>query len=248
MTHKILAKYESKAGRLEISAQADAADIFIYGVIDSSNWWGDEVLPQDVASALQSLPSTMPISIHVNSPGGDVFAGMAMYALLARHKGPKTSYIEGLAASMGSIIPLVAERRLITRGSMIMIHQARISTRNATSADLRSKADLLDKINADVIDIYEAKSNLKNVAELIGPGNDIWYNADEAKAAGFVDEIEGELEVAACLCGDTAIINGIEVNWRQYQNAPRLPEVLPTQAVDYKIAARMRELDIIYRR
>lgn len=247
---RTLVMYESKLGRFEISAQASEADIFIYGVIDSTEWWGDEVLPQHVAAALQGLPNNIPLNIHVNSPGGSVFAGMAIYALLDRHKGPKTSYIEGLAASMGSVIPLVAEKRYIARGSMYMIHQARSSIRNAIAVEMRRSADLLDKINGEMSDIYKAKSNLDNIDKLLADGADVWYTADEAKAAGFVDEIEGELEVAACLQGDIAIINGVEVNWKQFANAPALPKVDSPAAVDYsvKIAARLRELELINRR
>jgi len=247
---RTLAKFESKKGRFEISAQANEADIYIYGVIDSTEWWGDEVLPQHVAAALQTLPSTMPLNIHVNSPGGNVFAGMAIYALLDRHAGQKTSYIEGLAASMGSVIPLVADKRYIARGSMYMIHQARGTVRQAIASEMRRYADLLDKLNGEMGSIYKAKSKLDNIDELLGSGTDVWYTADEAKAAGFVDSIEGELEVAACLLGDTAIINGVEVDWRQFSNAPSLPKVGSPEAVDfgYKAAARRRELELKFRR
>jgi Protease subunit of ATP-dependent Clp proteases len=225
------------------------AELLIYGEISSFQFWGDETTPKEVDDMLKAIGDVKELTVRINSPGGEVFAGMAIYSMLKRHSATVTAYIDGLAASIASVIPLAADKIVMMRGAMYMIHKPSVTVWGATADKLRQQAELLDKIEGEMRGLYSAKTGKSDeeIAEILAQG-DVWYTADEAVAAGFVDEIEGELEVAACLRGDTAIINGVEVNWRQFQNAPRLPEVESPEAVDYKIAARMRELELKYRR
>lgn len=225
------------------------AELLIYGEISSFQFWGDETTPKEVDDMLKAIGDVSELTVRINSPGGEVFAGMAIYSMLKRHSATVTAYIDGLAASIASVIPLAADKIVMMRGAMYMIHKPTSSVWGATSDKLRAQADLLDKIEGEMRSLYSAKTGMSDeeIAEILAAG-DTWYTADEAKAAGFVDEIEGETAVAARLKGDIAIINGVEVNWRQFQNAPPLPEVESPEAVDYKIAARMRELELKYRR
>ncbi|MBO9598640.1 MAG: Clp protease ClpP [Cohnella sp.] len=223
------------------------AELLIYGEISSFAFWGDEVTPKEVNDILNAIGNVDELSVRINSPGGEVFAGMAIYSMLKRHPANVTAYIDGLAASIASVIPLAANKIVMMRGGMYMIHRPWGGVRQATSDKLRAQADLLDKIEGEMTALYSGKSGM--TAEQIGPllAAETWYTADEAKTAGFIDEIEGDSVIAASLRDDsTAIINGVEMNWRQFANAPPLPKVESPPAEDhsYKIAAQMRELEM----
>jgi ATP-dependent Clp protease protease subunit len=232
-----------------VKAAANKAELLIYGEISSFTFWGDEVTPKEVNDMLNAIGDVPELSVRINSPGGDVTAGMAIVAMLKRHSAYKTAYIDGLAASISSVIPLACDKVVMARGSLYMIHEAMSSIRMARASRLRREADLVDKINGEMIGFYSEKTGMdaETLATLLD--KETWYTADEAKAAGFIDEIEGELQVAACLRDDTAIINGVEVNWKQFSNAPSLPKVESPAAVDnsFKIAARNRELELKFR-
>jgi len=229
-----------------VKAKANKAELLIYGEISSFSFWGDEVTPKEVNEMLNAIGDVSELSVRINSPGGDVFAGMAIHSMLKRHSANVTAYIDGLAASISSVIPLAANKIVMPKGSLYMMHRPMGSARMMRSEGLRQRADLLDKIENEMTDLYSTKSGL--TAEQIKPllEAETWYSADEAKAAGFIDEIEGEMQAAACLQGDTAIINGVEINWRQFVNAPRLPKAESPAAVDYtfRSAARLRELQL----
>jgi len=230
-----------------VRAAANKAELLIYGEISSFSFWGDEVTPKEVNEMLNAIGDNVSeLTVRINSPGGDVFAGVAIHSMLKRHSANVTVYVDGLAASIASIIALAGNKIVMPKGSLLMIHRPMGSARMSRSEGLRQRADLLDKIENEMIDLYASKSGM--TAEQLKPllEAETWYTADEAKNAGFIDEVEGELEMAACLRDDTAIINGVEVNWKQFTNAPSLPKVASPAAVDnsFKIAARNRELQL----
>jgi ATP-dependent Clp endopeptidase proteolytic subunit ClpP len=233
-----------------VKAKANKAELLIYGEISSFAYWGDETTPKEVDDMLKAIGDVSELSVRINSPGGEVFAGMAIYSMIKRHPATVTAYIDGLAASISSVIPLAADKIVMMRGSMYMIHRPSGGVRGATSDKMRAQADLLDKIEGEMTALYSAKTGMSvdEIKPILASG-DTWYTADEAKASGFIDEIEGDSAIAACLRGDTAIINGIEVDWRQFKNAPSLPKVESPAAVDYtfKAAARERHLQLISR-
>lgn len=213
-----------------IKAAANKAELLIYGVIESEMFWGDEVTPKSVNDMLKAIGDNVSeINVRINSPGGDFFAGMAIHSMLKRHPANITAYIDGLAASISSVIPLAANKIIMPKGSMMMIHRPMSSMRMSRSEGLRQRADLLDKIESEMTDLYSGKSGLTAEQLKLLLEAETWYTAEEAKAAGFADEVEGELEVAACLRGDVAIINGVEVNWKQFSNAPQLPKAQDTR-------------------
>lgn len=232
-----------------IKAKSNKAELLIYGEISSFSYWGDEVTPKEVNDMLKEIGDVSELSVRINSPGGDVFAGMAIHSMLKRHSANITAYIDGLAASIASVIPLAANKIVMPKGAMYMIHEGMSTVRMARASKLRQSADLLDKINGEMIGIYSTKSGIDEDELKVLLDKETWYTADEAKSAGFIDEIEGEIQMAACLRDDTAIINGVEMNWKQFRNAPNLPKVESPAAVDYTFisAARKRHLELISR-
>ena len=106
----------------------DSADIYFYGDIvgnDGDKWWGnDDKCPSDVATLLKECENVSQLNIYVNSNGGDVFAGNAIYNMLKRHKAHKTVYVDGLAASIASVIVMAGDEIIMPANSYLMIHKA----------------------------------------------------------------------------------------------------------------------------
>lgn len=193
----------------------------LYGDIASSTWWGDEVTPKDFKADLDNLGDIQTLNIHINSDGGDVFAGQAIYSMLKRHSATKNVYIDGLAASIASLIAMAGDKIIMPANSMIMVHNPWTAAMG-NSNDFRKLADDMDKIRESMLAVYEAKTGMKQ--EDIIPLLDLetWMTAQDALDNGFCDEIEEEKQVAASLSGDFLNINGVNMDLKRFKNAPRL--------------------------
>ena len=99
----------------------DSADLLLYGPISESSWWGDEITPKQFADDLEALGDVSEINVRINSGGGDVFAGQAIHSMLKRHAANVTVYVDGLAASIASIIAMAGDTVVMPRGAMMMI-------------------------------------------------------------------------------------------------------------------------------
>jgi ATP-dependent Clp protease protease subunit len=157
-------------------------ELFIYDDIGPS--WAGMVSGDDVIRALALLGSG-PVNVRINSPGGSVFDGYAIYNSLKRHDGKVTTYNDGLAASAASIVFLAGEERLASSLSMVMIHEAAtIAFGNAE--DFVQVADLLKKINEQVAEVYAEVSG-KSKEEVLGMMNkETWLDYQESKSLSFV--------------------------------------------------------------
>ena len=168
----------------------ETADIYIF---DEIGTYG--VIAQDFISEIKGLKD-MPINLRINSLGGDVFDGMAMYNVIKRREAKTTVYIEGIAASIATIIALGADEVIMAENSLFMIHNAWGGT-SGEAKDMRKTAETLDKITSELTDIYVKKTGLSydTLAEMMD--EESWLNADEAFALGFVDTISDSIKVAA---------------------------------------------------
>ena len=137
-----------------------------------------------------------PMNIHINCVGGDVFDGMAIYNIIKKRTAETTVYIEGIAASMGSVIALAADNVVMAENSLFMIHNA-WGGAMGESKELKKTARLLEKISNEIADIYIKKTKLPydKVKEMMD--EETWLNADEALQLGFVDSISDAIKVAA---------------------------------------------------
>jgi len=137
-----------------------------------------------------------PINLHINCVGGDVFDGMAIYNILKKRKATTTVYIEGIAASMGSVIALAADEVIMAENSLFMIHNA-WGGAMGEAKEMRKTANLLEKISNEIADIYIKKTNLSfdKVKEMMD--EETWLNADEALELGFVDSVSDAIKIAA---------------------------------------------------
>jgi len=168
----------------------NSADIYIF---DEIGTYG--VTAQDFISEIKGLKD-MPINLRINSLGGDVFDGMAMYNVIKRRESKTTVYIEGIAASIATIIALGADEVVMAENSLFMIHNAWGGS-SGEAKDMRKTAETLDKITSELTDIYVKKTGLSYdaVAEMMD--EETWLNAEEAYKLRFIDTISDSIKVAA---------------------------------------------------
>jgi ATP-dependent Clp endopeptidase proteolytic subunit ClpP len=200
------------------------ATLRLYDPIDS--WGGDwGVSAKEFAKALDALPDdTAEIRLHVNSPGGEVYEGIAIMNQLRAHKAQVTVVVDGLAASAASFIAASADKTIMGRNSQLMIHDAwGLAIGNA--ADMRDLADRLDKISDNIASVYADKTG-GDVAQWRGAMlAETWYDADEAVTAGLADvalELKDEDKDAAAKAAiDLSVFQHAG---REAAPAPVLPE------------------------
>jgi ATP-dependent Clp endopeptidase proteolytic subunit ClpP len=131
---------------------------------------------------------TPKITVHINSPGGEVFDGIAIHTALATHKAHVTTFVTGVAASAASFIAMSGDTIKMARNATMMIHDASgLVWGNAT--DMRQQADLLDKLSDNIADMYAMQAGGTMEQWRSAMRAETWYTGKEALAAGLVDEI-----------------------------------------------------------
>jgi ATP-dependent Clp protease protease subunit len=125
-----------------------------------------------------------------------VFEGFAIYNQLMRHSAKKTVYVDGVAASISSVIMLAADRRVVAENADVMIHDP-WGIGFGNSRDMRKVAETLDKIRDNILDTYVARTGYdrKKLSDMMEA--ETWFNAKEAKAYGFATEISEASQVSA---------------------------------------------------
>ena len=168
----------------------DIVDVYIFDEIGTFG-----INAQSFIDEIKGFKNT-PLNLHINCVGGDVFEGMAIYNVLKKRTAETTVYIEGIAASMGSVVALAADNVVMAENSLFMIHNA-WGGAMGEAKELKKTANLLEKISNEIADIYIKKTNLPydKVKEMMD--EETWLNADEALELGFVDSISDAIKVAA---------------------------------------------------
>lgn len=188
------------------------AEIFIYSDI-GYELWEDKSTAQLFAEELKSLGENTSIDLHINSNGGDVFDGQAIHTLIKNQKGFVTAYIDGLAASIATVIAMGADKIVMPKNAMMMIHNAWTGL-YGNANDLRKMADDLDHINDTIVNTYLAKVKDKTdettIRELMN--KESWLNAEECFNLGLCDEVSEPVKMAACLTKEQA---------HKFKNAPK---------------------------
>lgn len=168
--------------------ETKTSEITIYGVIGTS-WWNESFSASDMDKALNEA-SGHDIKIHLNSPGGDAFMGIAIYNRLKRHDGKVTIYVDGWACSAASVIAMAADELIMGLGSMMMIHEAS-NIVWGTKAEMRKEADVLEELEEGMIDIYMTKANVDRDEIRKKVDAETWFSARKAVEIGFANEAEG---------------------------------------------------------
>lgn len=178
--------------RMQASSENEA-EIYIY---DEIGYWG--VTAKQFVANLKALGDVTHIKLHINSPGGDVFDGIAIFNALKFHGAAITVYIDGLAASMASVIAMVGNPVIMPENTMMMIHKP-WGFAGGDADDMRDYADLLDKVESVLIPAYAQKTGKspEEIAEMLE--DETWLNGNECVELGFADQVTPSLQAMACI-------------------------------------------------
>lgn len=192
---------------------SDSADIYFYGDIVNSAWdkWTEaDTAPEDVLAILEQAKDKANLNIYVNSGGGSVFAGIAIFNILKRFQGFKTVYVDGLAASIASVIAMVGDKIVIPSNAFLMIHKP-WNMAVGNSNDFRKTAEDLDRIEAGIMNIYAEKLkegvDIATIQQMVN--DETWLDGNSA-ANYFNVEVSQESAIAACV-SDNFLKNYINV-------------------------------------
>ena len=159
--------------------------LYIY---DEIGYFGDSA--KGFSDALNAVDSDV-LDVHLNSPGGDIFDGLAIYQSLKGHRAEVTVHIDGLAASIASVIAQAGDRIVMAPKASMMIHDG-WSMAVGNAADMRKLADLLDKQSDIIASVYADRSGQPQDFWRDRMRDETWYNAAVAVAAGLADEVLGQ--------------------------------------------------------
>lgn len=172
---------------LMAAAADEPSTISIFDPI-GSDFWGDGVTAKRISAALRSIGAQNDVVVNVNSPGGDLFEGMAIYNLLREHKGQVTIKVLGLAASAASIIAMAGDEIQIARAGFLMIHNTWVVAMGNRN-DLRDIADQLEPFDMAMADIYTARTGLDPKSIQKKMDAETWINGSAAVDEGWADSL-----------------------------------------------------------
>lgn len=161
------------------------SELILEGVIASESWYEDDVSPKAFRDELKSHPGDL--TVRINSPGGDVSAGVSIYNMLNEHEGNVTIKVDGIAASIASLISMAGDKIIMLPGSMMMVHLPWVFAAG-NADDLEGAVEMLKKTGESMVPIYAARTGLseERINELLKA--ETWMTAQDAVELGFADE------------------------------------------------------------
>ena len=172
-----------------MKATNNVAQIDIFGDIVSEKWFDEETSATSFRDALKELGDVSTINLSINSGGGSVFDGIAIYNMLKSHKATVNVYVEGLAASIASVIAMAGDTITMRSGSMMMLHMPwTLSQGNAE--EMRRTADTLGKTGDSIVDIYSERTGISpdNIRNIMN--DETWLSAEEAVEQGWATKLD----------------------------------------------------------
>ena len=170
------------------------AEVYIYDDI-GEGWFGG-ISSKDFADELKKLGDVTEINVRINSQGGSVFDGVAIYNTLLNHPAKITVDIDSAALSIASVIAMAGDTINMASNALFMIHEPH-GVFSGNADELRKNADLLDMVGDQIIDTYHKNRSIEAGKLRAWLQAETWFTAAEALAAGFVDKVTGEMKVAA---------------------------------------------------
>lgn len=207
-------KQQNRFFQMKASADNKSADVFIMGEITKYAWEEFGEMSSIVfKNELDKLGEVETIHLYINSPGGSVFEGIAIYNMLQRHNARVIVHVDALAASIASVIAMVGDEIRMPKNSMLMIHNA-WTWASGNAEQLRKAADDIERINQSAIQTYLAKAgdslDEETLKQLLD--GETWLSADEAVSYGLADIVEEANQAVACV--DEKLL-------KQYKNTPQ---------------------------
>lgn len=171
------------------------AEMYLYADIGDSGW-GSGISARQVIDELKALGKIDALNVRINSIGGDVFDGNAIYNALSRHPARIIVDIDGMAASIASVIAMAGDEIRIAKNAMMMIHDPWAMAAGSAD-DLRKRADLLDQAKTGLVSAYadRTKADAGKISEMMS--DETWFTAAEAVEFGLADTVTEELRMAA---------------------------------------------------
>jgi ATP-dependent Clp protease protease subunit len=181
---------------VKFQARGSRGEIWLYDQIGAS-FWGDGITAKSFQKELTALGKVTAIDLRINSPGGDVFDGFAIYNMLAQHPATVDVYVDGVAASIASIIAMAGSKIRMAKNSMMMIHNPQgVAIGDENEMD-RVKA-LLKQVKGNLTSTYVDRTGNKAPKVEAWMDEETWFTADAAVDNGFADVVIAEQAVSAC--------------------------------------------------
>lgn len=178
--------------RMQAGDQGDA-DIYIY---DEIGFWG--VTAKQFIRDLNALGDITHINLHINSPGGEVFEGIAIFNALRNHGAGITVYVDGVAASMASLIAMAGDTVIMPENAFMMIHKPWGISRG-DAEKMRTYADRLDKLESVMVPVYAQKTGKTTDEIAVMLADETWMSGAECLAHGFADQVTPAVREMACI-------------------------------------------------
>ena len=164
----------------------ESRTLYLDGVIAEESWFSDDITPAMFKEEL--FAGNGPITIHLNSPGGDCIAASQIYTMLMDYPGDVTIQIDGMAASAASVIAMAGTHVTMSPTSLMMIHNP-FTVAMGDTEEMRKAIQLLDEVKESIINAYQIKTGLSRAKLSHLMDSETWMNALKAKEMGFRDEV-----------------------------------------------------------
>jgi len=168
-------------------------EILLYEQIDAGLGTGAKAVRQQLAAAGSDVAK---IHLRINSPGGQIAEGLALHNTLRAHPARVIGYVDGVAASMASVVLMAADEIVIAQNGFIMVHNP-MNAVEGEAEDLRDVAELLDSIKKRIVEIYATRTRLDAAEVAAMMDAETWMDSEEAVAKGFADRVAEPLKLAA---------------------------------------------------
>ena len=180
MKNKIFWRWKNQASKQEERV------LELYGTIAEESWFDDDVTPQMFRNELFSGKG--PITLWINSPGGDCIAASQIYTMLMDYPDEVTVKIDGIAASAASVIAMAGTKVLMAPTALIMIHNPATITMG-DHEDMKRAIEMLDEVKESIINAYEIKTGVSRIKLSHLMDAETWMNANKAIELGFADDV-----------------------------------------------------------
>jgi ATP-dependent Clp protease, protease subunit len=211
---------------VQFMAKGNRGEIWLYDQIGADFWGGGGITAKSFQKELSALGKVSTINLRINSPGGDVFDGFAIYNQLKQHPANIEVDVDGVAASIASIIAMSGDTIRMAKNSMMMIHNPQGVAVGDASEMTRVKA-LLEQIKGNLTSTYVDRTGNKASELVAWMDDETWFTADAAVERGFADMVTPESKVAACF------------DLRNFRNVPqalrdRMANAAPAPSLDLR--------------
>ena len=218
----------------------------INGEIASESWFDDDVTPKLFKDEL--LSGNGPITIWLNSPGGDCIAASQIYSMLMDYAGEVTIKIDGIAASAASVIAMAGTKVLMAPTALMMIHNP-MTMAWGDKSEMTKAIEMLDEVKESIVNAYEIKTGMSRAKISHLMDSETWMNANKAIELGFADDILTDKKKCAAdetafsfaaRSSETRLMNKLEAKFGKKPETNKCPAV---KAIEEMKGTRIEELD-----